>query len=84
MKKIESHKSKVKTAEDEVALLRERAYELQSQIEKAKADESISQLERVGPPLDTFDTEGQYQVLYKECLVALNKERDLRHEVRGR
>jgi predicted nucleic acid-binding Zn-ribbon protein len=84
IKKVDAYKAKVVAAEEEAAILREKAFEVQAQLEEARKTGASQVPSLVGKStVDTFDTEGQYQVLYKECLTALNKERDLRHEVVG-
>lgn len=93
VKKIDGYKGKVKAAEEEAAMLRERAFEMQAKLDEAKKSDGTTESGGSGGgaaastavaskgAVDTFDAEGQFQVLYKECLTALNAERDARHEV---
>jgi DNA repair exonuclease SbcCD ATPase subunit len=72
LKKIETHKAKAKTAEEEAERLRERACDLQLELEGKKAANASAPVVAV-TAVDTFDTEGQFQMLYKETLNALNQ-----------
>ncbi len=80
VKKIESHKAKARAATEEAEQLRERAFELQSQLERG-APEQPPPAAVAAAAVDTFDAEGQFQLLYKETLLALNEERDARHKI---
>jgi DNA repair exonuclease SbcCD ATPase subunit len=78
-KKIEEHKARTQRAEEEADMLRERVLDLQTEVDKLRAS-----LEARGGPgggkTDTFDGEGQFQMLYRETLNSLNEERDKRRE----
>lgn len=75
LKKIETHKTKARAAQDEAAQLRERAFELQQALEAKQAAVPAAPAATA-----SFDLEGQFQLLYKETLQALNEERDARRE----
>ncbi len=81
-KKIEEHKQRTQRAEEETEMLRERVLDLQTEVDKLR-----SNLESRGGggaggagKTDTFDGEGQFQMLYRETLASLNEERDKRRE----
>jgi hypothetical protein len=71
---VEEQRSLCRVSEAEADMLREKAFDLQAEVERLKAREA-----REGKA-DTFDGEGQFQMLYQETLRELNAERDRRHE----
>ncbi len=80
-KKVEEHRARTQQAEEEAAALREKAMDLQTEVDKLRADlESRGTGSAAGGKTHTFDGEGQFQMLYRETLASLNEERDKRRE----
>ncbi len=79
-------------AQDEAARLRERALELQLETDKLRRElantagggnndnTNGNNVNSNNIKSDTFDAEGQFQMLYKETLASLNDERDKRRQ----
>ena len=77
-KQVAELKLQLSRAEDEASVLRERAMDLQNEVERLRKD--LENGGGLGKKTDSFDTEGQFQMLYRETLASLNEERDKRRE----
>ena len=72
----EEQRAVARQAQEEVEVLREKAFDLQAEVERLKS----ATLNSADASLDTFDGEGQFQMLYRETLAALNEEQEKRRD----